>query len=83
MALKYDKQSISAARMILDHPVVGEIFDNIEAEALNSAVNAKSTDTEIVGAHLAEVRAIRKFRSSLNFLLTTGEAALKRDQAAK
>jgi len=69
--------------MILDHPVVKEIFDDMEMEALNSAVNAKLTDTETPAAFLAEVRAVRKFRSSLSFIISQGEATLKRNQAAK
>ena len=83
MALKLDQQSIAAARMILDHPVVDEIFTGMETDALNSAVNAKSTDTESVAAHLAEVRAIRKFKDSLKFLITNGEAMLKRNKDVK
>ena len=73
MALKPDKQSISAARMILDYPMVNEILDHMESEALNNAVNAKPTDTETTAVYLAEVRAIRKFKSSLTFLITSGE----------
>ena len=83
MAIRYDKQAISAARMILDHPVVMEIFNDMEAEALNAAVNAKITDEETPAAFLAEVRAIRKFRSNLNFIVTNGEAVLKREQGSK
>lgn len=83
MGLKYDQQSINAARMILDHPVVGEILDDMERDMLNTAVNTKSTDAETTAACLAEVRAIRKFRSTLNFLITNGEATLKRNAASK
>ena len=83
MALKLDQQSITAARMILDHPVVKEIFDDMEMEALNNAVNAKLTDTETPAAFLAEVRAIRKFRSNLAFTISQGEDSLKRFKAAK
>ena len=83
MALKYDQQSISAARMILDHPIVNEIFDDMETEMVNAAINTKITDTETTTALLAEVRAIRKFRNNLKFLITNGEATLKRNKAAQ
>ena len=83
MARKYDQQAIAAARMILDHPVVGEIFTDMENDALNNAVQAKITDHETAAAWLAEVRAIRKFRDSLRFLITTGENAESRNKAAK
>lgn len=83
MAIKYDQQSINAARMILEHPIVMEIFEYMESQALNGAVNAKITDIETPAAFLAEVRAIRRFRSELDFIITNGEASLKRDKASK
>ena len=78
MALKYDQHAISAARMILEHPVVMEIFSDMEAEALNAAVNAKITDEETPAAFLAEVRAIRKFKSNLNFIILKGTDDIKK-----
>ena len=78
MALKYDQHAISAARMILEHPVVMEIFSDMEAEALNAAVNAKITDEETPAAFLAEVRAIRKFKSNLNFIILKGADDIKK-----
>lgn len=83
MALKFSQQSIHAARMILEHPIVMEIFNHMESQALDGAVNAKITDIETPAAFLAEVRAIRKFRSDLEFIILNGEANLKRDQASK
>ena len=83
MALKYDQQAITAARMILDHPIVNEIFDDMEADYLNNAVNAKATNPVEVAAFLAEVRAIRKFRDNLKFLMTHGEAELQRNKPTK
>lgn len=74
MAIKRDKQAIAAARMILDHEIVGEIFDDMEREAMNNAVTAKITDHETAAAWLGEVRAIRKFRDNLRFLISMGEA---------
>ena len=83
MALKYDQQSINAARMILEHPIVNEIFDDMERDMMNAAINTKSIDTDLTAACLAEIRAIRKFKSTLNFLVTNGEATLKRNTARK
>lgn len=83
MALKLDQASLNAARMILEHPVVKEIIDDMEKTALNGAVNANITDEFKPAAYLAEVRAIRKFRSSLEFIINEVPASLKRNEAAK
>ena len=74
MASKLSEQEISAARMVLDHPIVIEILDAMEKTALDCAVNANPTDTGIVAAQLAEVRAIRKFRNKLRFMTSIGDA---------
>lgn len=80
---KLDQTSLNAARMILDNPIVAELFDEMEAAAINGAVNAKLTDTETPAAYLAEVRAIRKFRSGLRFIIDEAPANLKRNEAAE
>jgi hypothetical protein len=81
--VKLDKESLNAARMILEHPLVMEIISDMETSAMNGAVNAKLTDTETPAAYLAEVRAIRNFRSKLSFIITEGEATLKRNKAVE
>lgn len=83
MALELNRENINAARQILDHPIVAEILTSMESDALNSAVNAKLTDTDTPTAYLAEVRAIRSFRSRLNFLIQEGSAQLARKTDVK
>ena len=83
MALKLDQQSVAAARMILEHPIVAEIFADMEMENLNAAVSAKLGDDESRAAFLAEVRAIRKFKSNLHFIISQGVDEAKRNKAAK
>ena len=65
--------------MILDHPIVQEIFNYLEQEALTHAVNASPSEPEIASAYLAETRAIRKFRSNLMFIIAKGTDEKKRN----
>jgi hypothetical protein len=83
MAVKYDQQSVNAARIVLDHPVVDDILSSMELDAINAAVDAKLTDAETPAAYLAEVRAIRNFRNNLRQLVQLGEARLKREPGLK
>jgi hypothetical protein len=69
--------------MILEHPIVKEIFDDMETDAINAAVSAKLTDKETPAVHLAEVRVIRSFRSRLSFLIADAEQTAKRERAAR
>lgn len=78
MAIKLDQTSLNAARMILEHPLVKEIIDDMEKTALNGAVNANITDDIKPVAYLAEVRAIRKFRTSLEFIISEAPPAIER-----
>lgn len=81
MAVKLDRQQLEAARQILSHPLIVEIFDDLENGMLNSAVTAKPTEPEIVAAYLAEVRAIRSLRDRLSFIVQDGDETLKREKA--
>jgi hypothetical protein len=78
---KLDQTSLNAARMILDNPLVIEILDDMETAAINSAVQANITDEFKPAAYLAEVRAIRAFRSRLQFIIDETPATLKRNEA--
>ena len=80
MVAKMNEQEINAARMVLDHPVVTEVLDDMEKTAMDNAVNAKPTDTETPAVWLAEVRAIRKFRSKLRFMTSMGDARESRER---
>lgn len=83
MASKLNHEELNAARMILQHPLTSEILDDLEKSAIDSAVNAKVADEITPAAYLAEVRAIRSFRSRLQFIVGDGEAALQREKAAE
>lgn len=83
MVTKLSRHEIEAARQILTHPVVKEIFDGMEMDAINSAVSAKMTDTETQQSHLAHVRVIRAFRSRLDAILADSTATVERIEAAK
>jgi len=81
MALNLDRAQLEAARQILTHPLVAEIFDDLEANMINSAVTSKPTEPAIVAAYLAEVRAIRNLRDRLSFIVQDGDETLKREKA--
>lgn len=80
MAVKLTQEALNAARMIIEHPITQEILADMETSALNGAVNAKITDTETPAAYLAEVRAIRNFRSRLAFIISEAPATLARNK---
>jgi hypothetical protein len=80
---KLDQTSLNAARMILDNPLVIEILEDMETAAINGAVQANITDEIKPAAYLAEVRAIRAFRSRLQFIIDETPANLKRNEAAE
>lgn len=76
-----NRQQLEAARQILSHPLIVEIFDDLENGMLNGAVTAKPTEPEVVAAYLAEVRAIRSLRDRLSFIVQDGDETLKRERA--
>lgn len=54
-----------AAEYLRDHPLLNEIFDRLEASAIERAVNAKPDDDELRRTSTQEVRAIRAVRRDL------------------
>jgi len=78
MVTKLNHEELNAARIILEHPLTAQILDEMENSAINAAVNAKITDEITPSAYLAEVRAIRGFRSRLQFIVADGNETLKR-----
>lgn len=57
-----------AADMLLSTPLVVELFNEIEANAVNRCVLADPTDDQTRAAYAAEVRAIRDLRSRLEIM---------------
>lgn len=80
MPVKLTQEALNAARMIVEHPITREILEDMEAAALNGAVNAKITDEITPAAYLAEVRAIRNFKSRLAFIISETPATLARNK---
>lgn len=69
-----------AARDILSISLFGELMDELEAASVNAAVHAQPTDHEARQAHLAQVRAIRDFRSRVE-VISREDQATDRKQA--
>lgn len=63
---KEDKQA--AARVLMDMPLVTLLLDELEMSAVNGCINAQITDHEARAAFAAEARAVRNFRSKIQFL---------------
>ncbi|QRY69181.1 hypothetical protein JVX98_13250 [Ensifer sp. PDNC004] len=63
---KEDKQA--AARVLMDMPLVAALLDELEAAAVNGCINAPLKDDEARAAFAAEARAVRNFRSKIQFL---------------
>ncbi len=58
----------SAAQALLAIPLFDELFDDMEAAAVNLAVAAQPTDHDARQAHIAELRALRNLRSRIGAL---------------
>ncbi|PWE57140.1 hypothetical protein DEM27_05730 [Metarhizobium album] len=69
------RRRVAAVRSMLDIPYFTEMWDELERSAVNACINAAPTDNETRSAYAAEARAIRKFRSRLNFILEEAKAA--------
>lgn len=72
------RRRAAEARQMLDIPLFNELWDEIEKSAVNACIGAAPTDHETRSAYAAEVRAIRKFRSKLNFIFEEAKAANNR-----
>lgn len=56
------------ALSLLKHPVIFKLFDELESSRLNEAVMCKPTDTDKINAALAECRAVRNLRQTLDLI---------------
>lgn len=57
-----------AAQALLNMPLFINLWDELEASAINRCINAKPEDHETRSAMAAEARAIRNFRSQIKSL---------------
>lgn len=69
------RRRAAAMRSMVEIPYFNELWDDLERAAVNACINAAPTDHETRAAYAAEARAIRKFRSKLNFVLEEAKAA--------
>lgn len=74
MAIELTKEAVNAAKALLDHPVVNEIFEELERDAIEAALNAGPLEHEIRLALLNEAKVIRAVRSKLHTLTLRGAA---------
>jgi len=65
---KFDKQPNGEAERLLNHPLFNEIFDGLENDAMEVAVQAKPSDDETRRTSMNEIRAIRSLRQKLKTL---------------
>ena len=54
------------AQWISQHPVVAEILNEMEQDAIENAVNANTKDDETRRSAMNKVRAIRELRQQIN-----------------
>lgn len=73
-----DVEKARDAKMLIDHPLVNEIFDALEREAMSAAINAAPLEHDLRAARMAEIRAIRSLRQRLRLLVAESAALTPR-----
>lgn len=71
-----------AADAILSVPLFHDLFNEIEAQAVDACVYAKHDDHEARQAHAAEVRVIRTLRLRLEAISKEGQSGSGRSAPA-
>lgn len=69
MALKLSRENVEAAKALLDHPVINEIFSSLERDAIEGAMNAGPLEHDLRFALLKEAQIVRSLRSKLTTLV--------------
>ena len=72
MAVELTSENVEAAKVVLNHPVVMAIFDELEKTAITQAIHAPLDNDRIRADLMAEVRTIRALRSKLQSLKMRG-----------
>lgn len=72
-----EAQRLALANELLNNPLVDDLLNEIEWSAINRGVAADQKDDEARAAAMAEVRAIRSFRSKLKFIPEQAKAVAK------
>lgn len=81
MALELSRESVNAAKMLLEHPLINEIFNDLEQDAIERALQAGPLEHDLRAAFLTEANTIRSLRSKLRSLKAR-EASLDDEGAA-
>ena len=68
MALELSRENVNAAKVLLDHPLINAIFDELEHDAIESAMQASPLDHDLRLAFINEAKVIRSLRSKLRSL---------------
>lgn len=68
MAIELTPENVNAAKVILGHDVIKQIFDEMEHSAIEKALNTGPLDHELRLAFLNEAKVIRAVRSKLAML---------------
>ena len=72
--MKLDSEAKQAhARALIDDPVFIEIMDGLEEAAIDKAIFADTTDSDLRHAALTEARSIRQLRAKLKNLAARGD----------
>jgi CMP-N-acetylneuraminic acid synthetase len=73
MAIELTREKLEAARVLLDHPLIKEIFEELEKDAIESALSAGPMEHELRLARVNEAKVIRSVRQNLLSLKARGE----------
>lgn len=73
MALALTREHVEAAKTLLDHPLIKEIFDELEREAIEAAINAHPLEHDTRLAFINEAKVIRAVRHKLMVLKARGD----------
>ena len=56
------------AERLVEHPIINEIFDELERDAMEMSIQSKASDDETRRTMMNEIRAIRALRQKLKSL---------------
>jgi hypothetical protein len=77
----YEVEPSGAAQHLVDSPILNEIFDALETDAIEQMISARPADDECRSLLAMEVRAIRSVRKQLSER-ASGKAKPKRTDPA-
>lgn len=72
MAIPLTRENVEAAKVLLDHPLIAQIFGELENDAIEAALNAGPLEHELRLSFVNEAKTIRAVRSKLLTLKARG-----------